>query len=89
MKKLPKIYQNTINKKINNNKNICYIKEQEENNLDTIFNDKENFYNIRVIITTKNNTYDTYIIGRNKESILLMDNTVININEITSIKRKN
>ena len=89
MKKLPKIYKNTINKKINNNKNICYIKEQEENNLDTIFSDKESFYNIRVIITTKNNTYDTYIIGRNKESILLMDNTVININEITSIKRKN
>ncbi|MBR1936189.1 MAG: hypothetical protein IJ842_00695 [Bacilli bacterium] len=89
MKKIPKIYQNSINKKINNNRNICYIKEQEENNLDTIFNDKENFYNIRVIITTKNKTYDTYIIGRNKESILLMDNTIININEITSIKRKN
>ena len=33
MKKLPKIYQNSINKKINNNRNICYIKEQEENSI--------------------------------------------------------
>ena len=28
MKKLPKIYQNEITKKINNNKTVCYLKEK-------------------------------------------------------------
>lgn len=31
MKKLPSIYKNSINKKINNNKNYCCLKESENN----------------------------------------------------------
>lgn len=34
MKKLPKIYQNTITKKINNNKTTCYLKNITNDNSD-------------------------------------------------------
>ena len=36
MKKLPKVYQNKITKKINNNKTVCYLKEEKE-----LFNKEE------------------------------------------------
>lgn len=32
MKKLPKIFQNEFNKPINNNKKVCYLKEEEQIN---------------------------------------------------------
>ena len=69
MKKLPKIYQNNIKKTINNNKTVCYLKNENtpyqtndiEDTLDTIFNGMGYAYNIPVTITTKYKTYNNFI----------------------------
>lgn len=95
MKKLPKIYQNTINKNINNNKKVCYLKnideyQQEsksiEDTLDTIFNGMGYAYNIPVVITTKNKVYNTSLISKTKDNIITLDNDVISLSEVLDIK---
>lgn len=98
MKKLPEIYKNNINKKINNNKKICYLKninnqveEIKENNnieeiLEEIFNGLGYSYNIPVLIETKNNKYETSLITKTKNNIVTIDNDIIPIKEIINIK---
>ena len=100
MKKLPSIYKNSINKKINNNKNYCYLKENNSSNnlnnivdkninytLDSIFNSVGYPYNINVLIKTKNKNYNTYLVTRNNSTITTLDNEIINIGDIISINR--
>lgn len=101
MKKLPKIYQNTIDKKINNNRTTCYLKNDftttssiMDNSsinafIDDIFNTKGYAFNIPVIIKTSNNTYTTSLIAKRNGYILTFDNHKINIEDIISIQRKN
>ena len=97
IKKLPKIYQNNIDKKINNNKEIYYSKysNKEERTsdigllLDGIFNSDKSVYNIPVIINTSNKSYDTYLVARTNSYILTIDQEKIYIKDIISIKRKN
>lgn len=99
IKKLPKIYQNHIDKKINNNREMfCSFSLKEKNNinnediellLDGLFNGKRNVYNIPVIIKTIKKTYDTFLVARNSSYILTIDQEKIPINDIVSIKRKN
>ena len=69
IKKLPKIYQNSIDKKISNNKELyysAYSKNDSVSNtdidllIDGIFNNKTKVYNIPVIINTSNKSYETY-----------------------------
>ena len=103
MKKLPKIYQNEITKKIRNNKQICYLKneeivdkistiEEQEKNLDEvlnqIFNGLGHSYNIPVEITTKNKVYETGIVTKTKNKIVTLDNDVIPIENILNIEIK-
>lgn len=91
MKKLPSIYKNEINKKIKNNREVTYIKEEQQNIneiIDSIFNGLGYSYNIPLIITTKNKVYETSLISRSKTSINTLDNDSIPINEIISIERK-
>lgn len=91
MKKLPSIYKNEINKKIKNNREVTYIKEEEQNVneiIDSIFNGLGYSYNIPLIITTKNKVYETSLISRTKTKINTLDNDSIPINEIISIERK-
>ena len=88
MKKLPKIYKADISKKINNNKSICYLKEENNNTLevlDYIFNNNHYPYNIRVKILTNNKEYDTYIINRDSKFIMTLDNDFIRISDIKNI----
>lgn len=97
IKKLPKIYQNNIDKKINNNKEIYYSKFSNKDErtsdigllLDGIFNTDKNVYNIPVIINTSNKSYDTYLVARTSSYILTIDQKKIYIKDIISIKRKN
>lgn len=99
MKKLPKIFQNDFSKTINNNKKICYLKNDDINNtynlrminsvLDDIFNGLGYPYNISVIINTDNKIYDTSLIARDKENIITLDNEIIPIKNIISIDIKN
>lgn len=91
MKKLPRIYQNRINKKISNNKEIDYVKNKNTNVRDTlnkIFTGRGYSYNIPVIIETNNKVYDTSIVTRTKTNIITLDNEVIKINDILNITIK-
>ena len=90
MKKLPKIYQNSINKKINNNKNITYVSnkdnmEEVKNVLNKIFTGRGYSYNIPVIIKTNNRVYDTSIVTRTKKNIITLEDDIISISEIEEI----
>ena len=91
MKKLPSIYKNEINKKIKNNREVTYIKEEKQNIneiIDSIFNGIGYSYNIPLIITTKDKIYETSLISRNKKNINTLDNQSIPISEIIKIERK-
>lgn len=98
MKKLPELYKNNINKKINNNKKICYLNKKTEEikdttdnkniseTLDEIFNGIGYSYNIQVIIETNDSKYETSLIARTKNNIITIDNEVIPINKINNLK---
>ena len=91
MKKLPRIYQNRINKKINNNKEVDYVKNRNINVRDTlnkIFTGRGYSYNIPVIIETNNKVYDTSIVTRTKTNIVTLENEIIKINDILNITIK-
>ena len=101
MKKLPKIYQNEINKNIKNNKTIyrfknedlTYQKTQETSNdtitetLAEIFNGIGYSYNIPVTIRTKEKTYKTTLVSKTKNNIVTIDNEVIPIKEIITLEK--
>lgn len=100
MKKLPKIYQNSLDKKIRNNKVVSYVKKENVNmqknskddiysTLDDIFSGIGYSYNIPVIIKTSDKVYDTSLVVRTDNNIVTLDNEVISIDDIVSIKRKN
>ena len=92
MKKLPSIFQNEINKKIKNNREVTYIKEENKeliiDTINAIFNGTGYAYNIPVIIKTKNNIYDTYLVSKTNTIVTTLNNDIIPINEIISIERK-
>lgn len=100
MKKLPKIYQTEINKKINNNKESCYVQKQDanikekpseqniQNLLDEIFSGMGYSYNIPVVIKTKYKIYETSLIAKTKNNIITLENEVIPISEIISIQKR-
>lgn len=99
--KLPKVFQNKIDKKINNNKNFFYSANkplesdsQEElidvrKKINDIFSSNNYIYKASVLIKMENKTIDTKIIGRNKDYLITMDNKTIPINEIKDINKKN
>ncbi len=98
MKKLPKVYQNEISKKITNNKTVCYLKEEKEglrnsessnttvlDQLNTIFNGIGYSYNIPVIIKTSSKVYETSLVAKTKNNIVTLDNEIIPISDILEI----
>ena len=100
MKKLPKIYQNDINKKIINNRVVSYVKRIDNTDMRISVDDKNDVlssifsgfgysYNIPVIIQTTSNTYDTSLITRTRNNVVTLDNDVIAIDDIKYIKIKN
>lgn len=103
MAKLPKIYQNTIHKEINNNKKVYYgmkleesgvveesatTKEEIETLIDDIFSLPTYSFNIPLLIHTKNKVYDTSLIARRNNSLLTFDNDIIPLAEIIKIEKK-
>lgn len=99
MKKLPKIYQNNINKTIKNNKNVCYLKDdvplpQKENTqsietiIDKIFSGVGYSYNIPVLIETPTKVYDTSLVAKTSNNIITLDNEIIPLTSITALKIK-
>ena len=98
MKDLPKVFHNNINKKFNNNRNIYYSSSRTEENIpsedsktilqkiNNIFSSPNYVYKANVEITLKDKKVTKRIIGRNKNFIITMDNTLIPITDILDIR---
>jgi len=100
VKDLPKVFKNNVNKKFNNNNDIYYssLNNTSQNRNETndnksvvqkineIFASPNYVYKANVEITLKNKKINKRIIGRNKNYIITMDNTLIPINEILDIR---
>lgn len=99
-KKLPKVFQNKIEKEINNNNKFFYSANKQASNdekeeiidvrkkINDIFSSTNYVYKASVLIKTENLNIDTKIIGRNKEYLITMDNKTIPIDEIKDITIK-
>ena len=95
MRNLPKIFKNKNNVFSSNNKNVCYLKKEQEKTIEedlkTIFNDIKDPSNInnnyRVFIKTKTKSFETTIIIKTKKSIITIDDETIPIEDILYIKK--
>ena len=98
MKDLPKVFHNNTNKKFNNNRNVYYSNNNFETNekikdnktvlqkINEIFSSPNYIYKANVEITLKDKKVTKRIIGRNKNYIITMDNSLIPINDIVDIR---
>lgn len=100
MKDLPKVFQNNVDKKFNNNSSVYYssndnrsskIEEVKDNRtilqkINEIFSSPNYVYKANVEITLKDKKVTKRIIGRNKDFLITMDNTLIPIRDIIDIK---
>jgi len=91
MKKLPKIYQNKIEKTIKNNKEYCYLVKEEECNIEeeltSIFSGIGHSYNIPILLKTKEKVYETSLVSRTKNNVITLENDIIPISDIIYLKR--
>lgn len=98
-KKLPEIFQNTIEKNLKNNEDVYYSGNEEipknknivkKNNIreqiNKIFSSPNYVYKANVKISTNDKTFTTRIIGRNKNYLITMDNKTILIDSIKNIE---
>lgn len=99
MKKLPDLYTNTFNKKIDNSleyitipnkiiENKTALSKYELNKkIENIFKSKNYIYKIKVEITQKDKITTETIIGKTKNNLITIDNKLISINDILDIKK--
>ena len=98
MKKLPDLYTNTFNEKIDNSQEYVTIPNNEvvtnlstyeiNEKINNIFKSKKYIYKIKVEIQLKNETLIETIIGKTNKNLITIDNKLININDILDIKIK-
>ena len=91
MKKLPKIFKNNINKPINNNNRVYYSgsRNTKEVGIDDLFKQNE-IYRTNITITLKDGKIiNKTIIGRSINHLITIDNELIPINDILTIKKGN
>ena len=99
MKKLPNLYTNTFDKKIDNSKEYIIIKDEEQTEknytkleinkkIDNIFKSKDYIYKIKTKITLNNEEKSITLIGKTNKHVITIDNELININEIQDIKKE-
>ena len=100
MKDLPKVFRNNVDKKFNNNSSVYYssndnrslnTEEVKDNRtilqkINEIFSSPNYVYKANVEITLKDKKVTKRIIGRNKDFLITMDNTLIPIRDIVDIK---
>jgi len=86
------LFKNSNINPIDHNKKMIHVKENNNNNiesvLDKIFNSIGNPYNIKVLLRTNNINKETYIVFRNKNYITTLDNELIPIKDITYLEIK-
>ena len=91
MKKLPKIFKNSINKPLNNNSRVYYSgsKNIKEVSIDDLFKQNE-VYRTPIIITLKDGKeVSMTIIGRSIKHLITSENELIPIEDIITIKKGN
>lgn len=97
-KKIPKVFANRIDKKINNNSSYSITRNYEtyiEENIDVeskineIFKSKSYVYKADVDIILANKNITKRIIGKKNGYLITMDNELIKISDIIDIKIKN
>ena len=96
MNKLPKLYTNPFDKKIDNSIDFIKINNNIYNEtlstneinkkIDNIFKSKNYIYKIKVQITLKEKVVEEYIIGKKNNSLITIDNEKIYIKDIKNIK---
>ena len=98
MKKLPKLYTNTFNKKIDNSKDFTTIRDNivEEDKLSTFdinkkidmfFKSKDHIYKVNVLIKYSDREMNTTLIGKTNDNLITLDNKLIKISDIYDIKK--
>ena len=98
MKKLPKLYTNSFNEKIDNSLEYTTVREEviEGNKLtkyeinkkiDMIFKSKNYIYKINVLIKFNDKEFNTTLIGKTKDNLITIDNELIKISDIYDIKK--
>lgn len=95
-KKLPNIFANPIQKKLDNVQEMYYGGERSnvKNNtksvrkqINEIFSSREFVYKSRVQVTTKDGTHEYVLVGRTEKSLLTFDNQTILIDDILEIQK--
>lgn len=86
----PKVFQNTINKNITNNKlysDSSKIKQAIDVNskINNMFKSSSYIYKLDVIITLKNKQVKKIIIGKKNNNLITIDNELIKIDDIIDI----
>ena len=86
MNKLPDVYVNKIDKMIRNSQEESVLTNNSIS-LDEIFNPSVYQFNHKYLITLRNGKqYNTSLIANYGSKVLTIDNDLININDIISIK---
>ena len=92
MNKLPRLYKNEKDIPKNHNKEICYLKEEQEYNVEDtihrIFQGDSHPFTIPVWIKTKTKEYNTYLISNKNNKLTTIDNDTIQIEDIIKIEIK-
>ena len=87
MDKLPKVYVNKISKELNNSQEMSRVDSNRTISLDEVFNPKKYAFNHKYsIILNDGREIKSSIISNYGSKILTIDNDLINIHEIKSIK---
>lgn len=98
MKELPRVFRNSINKDISNNKDYSMSKnkereiKEEKNNINIyqkikdIFSSYKYVYKADVVITTNEGVLKKTLIGKKDNNLITIDNELIDISTIKDIK---
>lgn len=95
MDKLPKVFANPIDKKINNYQDLYYSdrtpkvlsKKDVNKKINEIFGSLNHVYKSRVRITLKDEVLDEVIVGKTSIYLLTIDNKKIKITDIIDIEK--
>lgn len=97
MNNLPNVFANKFNNKIDKNQEYTTIKEHREKHLtkneiekkiNNIFKANQYIYKIKVEIETNKGIEEKTLVGKNNNSLITIDNELIDINSIKDINIK-
>lgn len=101
-KKLPGVFANKIDKKINNNESVFYSNEERTvetsakkvkleksviQKINDIFKSRDYVYKAKVVISLKDKTIEKIIVGKNNNYVITLENELIPIQDIIDIKK--